>query len=142
MLYTPLTMRAMRICYDAHHGQYDKSDVPYVFHPYHLAEQMDTEEAVCTALLHDVLEDTELTSTDLLGLGIPSDVVEALEALCHNTNVPYLSYVRALKQNPLARVVKIADLKHNSDLTRLEGVTAADRRRVEKYAKALAILEA
>ncbi len=142
MLYTPLTMRAMRICYEAHHGQCDKSNVPYVFHPYHLAEQMDTEEAVCTALLHDVLEDTELTSADLIRLGMPRAVIEALEALCHNGNVPYLSYVRDLKQNPLARAVKIADIKHNSDLTRLVRITEADRRRAEKYAKALEILEA
>ena len=63
--YTALTRKAMRICYAAHEGQMDKSGVPYVFHPIHLAEQMETEEEICTALLHDVVEDTKWTLKEL-----------------------------------------------------------------------------
>ena len=63
--YTALTRKAMRICYAAHEGQVDKSGVPYVFHPLHLAEQMETEEEICTALLHDVVEDTKWTLAEL-----------------------------------------------------------------------------
>ena len=57
MLYTPLTKKALQICFAAHKKQFDKSGMPYVIHPLHLAEQMETEEEVCAALLHDVLED-------------------------------------------------------------------------------------
>ena len=97
MVYTPLTIKAIKIAYKAHEGQYDQSGVPYILHPVHLAEQMTDETTTCIALLHDVLEDT------------PSD--------------DYLDYVRRLCENPLARKVKIADLAHNSDETRLSSVT-------------------
>ena len=61
MIYTPLTNKALRLAYTAHHGQVDKSGVPYIFHPYHLAEQMTDEITTCVALLHDVVEDTDIT---------------------------------------------------------------------------------
>ena len=65
MIYTPLTNRAMQIAYQAHHGQVDKSGLPYIFHPYHLAEQMEDEYTTCIALLHDVMEDTDVTREEL-----------------------------------------------------------------------------
>ena len=111
--YTALTRKAMRICYAAHEGQMDKSGVPYVFHPIHLAEQMETEEEICTALLHDV--------------------VEAVRLLTREKDVPYMAYIERLSGNQIARKVKLADLEHNSDLTRLIEVTERDLRRQEKY---------
>ena len=69
MIYTPLTNKAMRLAYDAHHGQADKSGLPYIFHPYHLAEQMTDEITVCAALLHDVVEDTSVNIEET-GTGI------------------------------------------------------------------------
>ena len=141
MIYTPLTNRAMQIAYEAHHGQVDKCGMPYIFHPYHLAEQMEDEYAVCVALLHDVLEETDFPQ-EILEKEFPIAVMEAVDLLTHKEGVPYLEYVEKLKDNPLARTVKLADLIHNCDSTRLhlEG-EAAQRRLEEKYYKAFEILK-
>lgn len=141
MLYTPLTKKAMRLCFEAHEGQVDKAGIPYANHPLHVAEQVDGEHATCAALLHDVLEDTAYGADDLRAMGFPEEVVGALELLTHPAGVPYLDYVRALKGNDIARQVKIADLRHNSDPSRLDEVTDADRARAAKYAEVLAVLE-
>ena len=140
MIYTKMTNRAMELAYRAHHGQFDKNGVPYVFHPFHLAEQMDTEETVTAALLHDVVEDTDYTLEDLRAMGFPDSVLEALSLLTHDPSVPYMEYVKRLKNNPIARAVKLADLTHNSDLSRLPAVTERDLERVEKYRRAKALL--
>ena len=140
MIYTKMTNRAMELAYRAHHGQFDKNGVPYVFHPFHLAEQMDTEETVTAALLHDVVEDTDYTLEDLRAMGFPDPVLEALSLLTHDPSVPYMEYVKRLKNNPIARAVKLADLTHNSDLSRLPAVTEKDLARVEKYRRAKALL--
>ena len=140
MIYTEMTNRAMELAYRAHHGQFDKNGVPYVFHPFHLAEQMDTEETVTAALLHDVVEDTDYTLEDLRAMGFPDPVLEALSLLTHDPSVPYMEYVKRLKNNPIARAVKLADLTHNSDLSRLPAVTEKDLARVEKYRRAKALL--
>ena len=143
MLYTPITKKALAICFEAHKDQVDKSGLPYVFHPFHLAEQMESEHEVCVALLHDVMEDTDATADDLVKQGIPAEYVNTCKLLTHAEGVPYLDYVDALKGNAVARKVKMADLRHNSDLSRLDREpTEADLRRVEKYRRALAILEA
>ncbi len=140
MLYTELTKKAIRLAYEAHEGQTDKCGLPYVFHPYHLAEQMKTEETVITALLHDVLEDTDRTMEDLAVEGFPKAVLNALALLTHDPQVPYMDYVANIKKDPIARAVKLADLTHNSDLTRLDHVTKKDLDRVKKYQKAKALL--
>lgn len=131
--YTALTRKAMRICYAAHEGQVDKSGVPYVFHPLHLAEQMETEEEICTALLHDVVEDTKWTLAELEAEGFPAGVLEAVRLLTREKDVSYMAYIERLSGNRIARKVKLADLEHNSDLTRLIEVTERDLRRQEKY---------
>ncbi len=131
--YTALTRKAMRICYAAHEGQVDKSGVPYVFHPLHLAEQMETEEEICTALLHDVVEDTKWTLKELEAEGFPTGVLEAVRLLTREKDVSYMAYIERLSGNRIARKVKLADLEHNSDLTRLLEVTERDLRRQEKY---------
>ena len=141
MLYTPDTKKALQLCFRAHRDQKDKSGLPYVFHPFHLAEQMETEDTVVAALLHDVVEDTYYTFSDLERLGFAPQVLEALRHLTHAPGIPYLDYVRALKEDPIARAVKLADLRHNSDLTRLNDIDDAARERVEQYAQAIAILE-
>ena len=141
MIYTPLTRRAMNLCFDAHKDQRDKSGQPYVFHPFHLAEQMKDEDSTIAALLHDVVEDTSYTFDDLLNMGFPEKVVNALRLLTHDDSTPYMEYVAALKDNPIARAVKIADLTHNSDISRLDFVTERDLQRVEKYKKAMELLK-
>lgn len=140
-LTTPLIETAKEICLKAHAGQTDKSGVPYYTHPFHLAEQMDTQEEICVALLHDVMEDTTWTAEQLRQAGMTEPVMAALLLLCHDKAVPYMDYVRAIKENPLARKVKQADLRHNSDLSRLASVTEKDLLRVEKYKQAMAILD-
>ena len=141
MLYTEMTKKAIRLAYKAHQGQTDKCGIPYVFHPYHLAEQMDTEETITAALLHDVVEDTDVTMEDLEIEGFPPAVLKALALLTHDPAVPYMEYVAALKADPIARAVKIADLIHNSDLSRMDEVNERDLVRVGKYQKALQLLQ-
>ena len=141
MLYTNMTKRALKLCFEAHKEQLDKSGMPYVFHPFHLAEQMPDEDCTVVALLHDVMEDTEYGVEDLRSLGFSDAVLTALMLMTHDDDTPYLDYVARLKTNPIARTVKLADLKHNSDLTRLSVVTDKDLQRVEKYKKAIQLLE-
>ncbi|MDY3992523.1 MAG: GTP pyrophosphokinase [Evtepia sp.] len=141
MLYTHLTKRALKLCFAAHKDQTDKSGLPYVFHPFHLAEQMPDELTTVVALLHDVVEDTPYTLEDLAKLGFPQKVLSTLARLTHDPSVPYLDYVAALKEDPIARQVKLADLRHNSDLTRLDHVDDKARQRAEKYAAAIRLLE-
>lgn len=139
MIYTEKTERAMQIAYQAHHGQVDKSEVPYIFHPFHLAEQMDTEEECIVALLHDTVEDTYVT-IEQLEKEFSSNIIQAIKLLTHDKSVDYLEYVANLKDNPIARKVKLADLRHNSDPTRMRNPTEKDRLRQEKYKKAIEIL--
>ena len=139
MIYTALTKKALKLCFEAHKDQVDKTDVPYVFHPFHLAEQMTDEITTVCALLHDVVEDTDYTLADLAEMGFPDEVIDALALLTHDPAVPYMDYVAAVAVNPVARAVKIADLKHNSDLTRMEPSQIDEWaiKRNEKYKKAL-----
>lgn len=102
MIYTALTKKAMKVAYEAHHGQTDRSGTPYIFHPFHVAEQMDDELSICTALLHDVIEDTEITFEDLTG-EFPEEVVEALRCLTRDKNMNYFDYIRNLRKNPIAK---------------------------------------
>ena len=141
MIYTENTNKALRLASEAHRGQFDKSGVPYVFHPLHLAEQMDDEDSIVAALLHDVVEDTAYSLEDLRAMGFPARALEAVALLTHDPAEPYLSYVVRVKENPVARRVKLADLRHNSDLSRIQKVTARDLERVEKYAAAIRLLE-
>lgn len=142
MLYTELTKKAMKIAYDAHQGQLDKGGLPYVFHPWHLAEQMDDEISTIAALLHDVVEDTDWTLEQLAAEGFPQEAMEVLALLTHPEGQPYMEYIAGLQHNPVAVKIKLADLRHNSDFTRLSAVTADQRERLErKYAPAFALLE-
>lgn len=143
MLYTDLTKKAMRISYDAHHGQSDKGGMPYVFHPYHLAEQMDDELSICAALLHDVVEDTDIT-IEQLEKEFPKEVVDAVRILTMPPSTDYFEYIEQIKHNDIAKKVKLADLAHNGDETRVlnDGEAPTERviQRREKYRKAKMIL--
>ena len=142
MIYTELTKRAMKLCFTAHKDQEDKSGMPYVFHPFHLAEQMEDEMTTVAALLHDVVEDTSYTLDDLRQMQFPEVVLSALELLTHRDAVPYMDYVARIKENPIAKAVKLADLRHNSDLSRLDCVDDKALQRVEKYKQAIELLNA
>lgn len=143
MIYTKLTIKAMNLAYNAHHGQTDPSGVPYIFHPFHVAEQMDDEISVCVALLHDVVEDTSVTIKDL-SREFPEEVVRAVKLLTHDSSDDYFNYLRQIKHDPCARKVKIADVLHNSDQSRIACTDAVPEEKKnrwkEKYARALEIL--
>lgn len=140
MIYTTATKKAMKLCFHAHKDQVDKSGLPYVFHPIHLAEQMTDENTTIVALLHDVVEDTDYTLEDLTAMGFSGEVTDAIRLMTHQEGVPYMDYVARIKENPIARAVKLADLKHNSDLSRLDTVDEKAKKRAKKYAQAMALL--
>ena len=140
MIYTDLTKKALRISFAAHQNQIDIGGMPYVYHPYHVAEQMDDEYSVCVALLHDVVEDAGVSLEKLEACGFPDEVVDAVAILTHDKRMPYMDYIAMVKRNDLARKVKIADLKHNSDLSRIERLTEHTFERSAKYSTALKYL--
>ena len=141
MIYTAETKKALKLCFDAHKNQTDKSGLPYVFHPFHLAEQMETEETVVAALLHDVVEDTEYTFDDLREMGFSENVISALMLLTHDPATDYMEYVAEIKKNPIAKAVKLADLRHNSDLSRLDNISGEALLRRKQYIAAIKLLE-
>ena len=128
---------ALSIARKAHEGQLDKAGVDYIEHPIYVASQVDTEEEKAVALLHDVIEDSLVSAEGLLQAGLPETVVTAVQVLTKKKEQDYQTYLETVKKNPLARVVKLADLKHNSDLSRLSSITEKDRERLKKYKKAL-----
>ncbi|MEY8516527.1 HD domain-containing protein [Lachnospiraceae bacterium 29-84] len=144
MVYTPLTQKAMKIAYHAHEGQEDASGVPYIFHPMHLAEHMEGEVATCVALLHDVVEDTGVT-LEQLEQEFPQEIVQAVSLLTYQHQEDYFDYIRRIRGNVVAKAVKLADLQHNSDESRLDGIgTVTEQQRERwrvKYQKARRILE-
>ena len=139
MIYTKKTKIAMNIAYKAHMNQYGKDGIPYIFHPIHIAEQMNDEATTIVALLHDVVEDTNIT-LDELRKYFDEDVIKAIDALTHKDNMDYFEYISIVNQNYIARTVKIADLLHNRDLSRLDEITEKDKKRAEKYRDATVIL--
>ena len=137
MIYTEMTIKAMKIAYDAHLGQLDYNGVPYIFHPYHLAEQMDDEISCTVALLHDVVEDTSITFADLEQM-FPKQVVEIVMLLTHDETVDYFEYIRKIKTNAIATKVKL-----NSNEARSLGSNLTKEQLLywkEKYTKAKEIL--
>ncbi|MFV8516232.1 GTP pyrophosphokinase [Bacillus sp. SBS7] len=132
---------AYEIAKNVHAGQIDKAGVDYIKHPEAVASFVNTAEEKATAYLHDVLEDTEITANDLLSAGIPHNIVEAVQVLTKEKYTPYSEYLSKVKENSLARTVKLADLKHNSDRSRLARITDKDLKRLEKYRKAIQFLE-
>ena len=131
---------ALSIAKKAHAGQVDKAGIDYIQHPLYVASQVKTEQEKAVALLHDVLEDSDITAADLLAYGLSNEVVTAVQTLTKKKGQSYQEYLEKVKSNNLARVVKLADLKHNSDLSRLKSVSDTDRERVKKYKNAIRYL--
>lgn len=140
MYYSDLVKKACNIMFDAHKDDVDKGGYPYVFHPFLLATQMDDEVSTCVALLHDVIEDhgDRYSFASLRDLGFPEEVLRPLRLLTHDESVPYLEYIRAIAEDPVAKKVKLADLRHNTDLRRRNGRKS---RKYETYLQAIALLE-
>lgn len=131
---------AFRVAKKAHLGQVDKAGVDYIKHPITVASFVKTDEEKATAYLHDVIEDTSLTLLDLEEYDFPRSVIEAVDILTKKKGQDYQSYLNLVKTNKLARTVKLADLKHNSDLSRLSEVTNKDLKRYKKYKEAIKYL--
>ena len=132
--------KAYEIAKRAHLGQVDKAGEDYIKHPEKVASFVKTDEEKAVAYLHDVIEDTELTLEDLYEYGFSKEILEAVDIITKKRGEDYQSYLNSVKKNKLARAVKLADLRHNSDLTRLTEVTEKDIKRKEKYQKAIDFL--
>jgi len=164
MLHTPLTKLAMITAFEAHNNvaeewkRTDKVGVPYIYHPIHVAYQMETEDEICVALLHDVVEDTGVTLDDLREKGFPERIIDSVKRLTKEDSDSkdkdvlyreYIEYIITLKASgdKVAIKVKLADLRHNSDRSRFVGqsITDEDREKLEKlfrkYEEAIRILE-
>lgn len=132
--------KAYEIAKKAHLGQIDKAGEDYIKHPEKVASFVNSDEEKAVAYLHDVIEDTELTLEDLREYGFSEEVLKAVDVITKKKGQDYQTYLYSVKENKLARVVKLADLRHNSDLTRLINITEKDRERKEKYQKAIDFL--
>lgn len=128
-----LLEKALVIATKAHEGQKDKAGAPYIFHPIRVSNRCRTEEERIVALLHDVIEDTNVTSSDLLDAGFPPTIVEAVLSITRNEGESYEDFVIRSKQNLIGRQVKIHDLEDNMDITRLRQLTEKDLERLNKY---------
>lgn len=130
--------KALLIAVMAHRGQVDKSGQPYILHPLTVASKLETLELKVVGLLHDTIEDTDVTAEYLIEMGIPEDLVEVVKLLTKPKGEPYEKYLRRVKENPMARKVKLADLAHNTSPERVGGLNEA---RKKKYALAKEILQ-
>lgn len=134
--------KALRIALKTHEGQKDKAGKPYIFHPLKLMMAFRKEDEQICAILHDVIEDGDLTLKDIAGQGFQSHIVEALDAITKRREEKYGEYILRVKKNTLATKIKMADLRHNLDMSRIPEIKEKDLRRAEKYSKALSLLTA
>lgn len=123
----------------AHAGQVDKAGRPYIEHPIVVSSMLEGEDEKITALLHDVVEDTDVSLDEIRRL-FGDTIADAVGCMTHDKSVDYFTYIKKIKNNPIARKVKLADLTHNMDLSRLPEVGESDLKRLEKYKKARMIL--
>lgn len=130
---------AYEIALEAHKYKFDLSGNAYINHPIAVSNMVKSKKAKIVALLHDVLEDSDYTKVDLENY-FTSDICDAVEALTREKGENYFKYIHALKDNKLAREVKIADLKHNMDVSRLKVINDNDIKRLKKYLCAYHIL--
>ncbi len=131
---------AKQIAVKAHQGQLDKADQPYITHPEFVASQVTGDEAKAVAWLHDVVEDTSVTFDDLRAAGLSEAVIAGVNAITKREDENYETYLERVAANPLAKAVKLADLRHNMDTSRLKVITDKTRTRLEKYKFAFAKL--
>ncbi len=135
--YAKLLELAIAIAHKAHAHQIDKAGQPYIGHPLTVMAQMDTLESQIVAVLHDAIEDSDLTIEKLTVQGFPEIITEALLAITKFDGELYEDYILRVKSNPIARKVKIADVTHNMDISRIANPTDKDFQRLKKYKKVL-----
>lgn len=130
-----LLEKALVIATEAHEGQKDKAGAPYIFHPIRVSNRCKTDEERIVAILHDTIEDTDVTPDYLLSEGFPKNIVEAILSVTRNEGESYNDFILRSKLNPIGRQVKIHDLEDNMDITRLSQLTEKDLERLNKYLK-------
>ena len=134
--------RAISIAAEAHAGQKDRAGAPYILHPIRLMIQMDSEDAMMAAVLHDVVENSVWTLDDLRKEGFSNEVLNAVDSLTHRDKEgeDYWDYIKRAGSDPIALKVKLADLLDNLNPNRLNKVTKEDEKRFERYRKAQQML--
>lgn len=130
---TELIRKAYCLSKNAHKGQVDKAGRDYFLHPCVVAENVHTVNEKVVALLHDVVEDTEVSLQDLEDAGFPRVVVDAVDAITKRAGEAYDKYIERVKNNRIALIVKISDMQHNSDISRIKDPKEEDYERVKKY---------
>lgn len=128
--------KAILLAVKAHSGQKDKADSPYILHPLRVMQNMDTESEMIVAVLHDVLEDTEITADDLRNNSFSEEILDAVQMLTKQEGEEYQEFIERIKQNPIARKVKLADIEDNMDIKRFkspEYPTEKDIERLKRY---------
>lgn len=128
--------QAIKLASIKHYGQKDKANKPYLFHLLYVMNNLDDLNAKIVGVLHDILEDTDITINDLFKYGFSEDIIIAVEILTKSKNQKYMDYIENIKKNDIATKVKLIDLKHNMDLTRLSEISDNDLKRTIKYIKA------
>lgn len=124
---------ALELAVEKHKNQTDKAGNPYILHPLHVIENVNSKEGKIVAILHDIIEDTDITEDYLLKIGLSKRIVDAVVALTRSEDIDYQEYIKNLSSNPLAKEVKLADLEHNMDLKRLPTLEEKDLERNRKY---------
>ena len=124
---------ALRIAVEAHMGQRDKNGMPYILHPLAVASKVDGLELKTIAILHDTIEDTDVTAEYLRSEGFPEDVIRAVLSVTKQEGDNYKDFVCRAAENVIGREVKIADLEDNMDIRRLKTISDDDVERLRKY---------
>ena len=124
---------ALELAVEKHKNQTDKAGNPYILHPLHVMENVNSKEGKIVAILHDIIEDTDITEDYLLKIGLSKRIIDAVVALTRSEDIDYQEYIKNLSSNPLAKEVKLADLEHNMDLKRLPTLEEKDLERNRKY---------
>lgn len=124
---------ALELAVEKHKNQTDKAGNPYILHPLHVMENVNSKEGKIVAILHDIIEDTDITEDYLLKIGLSKRIVDTVVALTRSEDMDYQEYIKNLSSNPLAKEVKLADLEHNMDLKRLPTLEEKDLERNRKY---------
>nr|WP_154983833.1 HD domain-containing protein [Paenibacillus xylanexedens] len=132
---------AISVALQAHKGQLDKGGQPYILHPLAVMNRVESMEEKIVAVLHDVIEDSEVTLEELRGLGFSEEILTAIQLLTRSTEDSYEEFIEKTTTNRTARNVKIADIKENINISRIMNPTEEDYNRLEKYRKALERLE-
>lgn len=132
---------AISVALQAHKGQFDKGGHPYILHPLAVMNRVESMEEKIVAVLHDVIEDSEVTIEELRGLGFSEEILTAIQLLTRWAEDSYEEFIEKTTTNRAARNVKIADIKENMNISRIKNPTEKDYNRLVRYKKALARLE-